>query len=344
MSVLDKIAKLKERAPKRNNSRMSGIFHDYEDGDNILRLVGNFVEVSTHFIAPVPKRKERGLCQEDAFQGDNKIPKVINCLDWDLEKEEKRKVKVCPICKLNKISYKIMDEIEEEVGGKDKLDDIDNAELKKQYDNYKALASLARARTYLKWNVIDRDNPEIKITSEDGKEEKKLGLKIATVGSEAWGDIEGIFDQCGIDITDPDDGIDICVKKGHNGARVAYSAQAVIEGTGLKTTPFTAEERALEEHNILAICGKQTDAGLVLDGLHGDYRELLDLNDEGAEVAEVAEVAAKEEPKVETKVETKVEATPKKAVAEKSKEVSVDDVEEDDEFDDFLDGDDEKKN
>jgi hypothetical protein len=341
MSVLDKIKKMKERNPQQgSNSRMTGIFHDYEDGDNNMRLVGDFVEVNTHFIAPVASRKEKGLCQEDAFQGDNRIQKVINCLDWDIEKEQKKDVKVCPICKINKIAYKIMDEILDEVGGKDKLELEENAAVKKEYEKFSALARLARPRTSLKWNIIDRNNPEVKMVT-DGKEEKVLSLKIATLGQEAWAEVEGIFDQCGFDITDTEDGIDICIKKGHNGTRTAYSANAIIERGSVLNTPLTEEERALVPHDISKICGKQTDADAIMDALHGEYRELLDLNEDAQESAPqveekaeaVEEAPAKEE--VPAKEEPVAEETPSKVAV-------VDDVE--DEFEDFLEDDSEKKN
>ena len=85
MSIADKMRKLKDRrgneGGNRNFSNLRDIFFDWEAGDNRVRLVGEFLEVKTHFIAPAPKRGERGLCNGEAFKGDNKISQVINCIN-----------------------------------------------------------------------------------------------------------------------------------------------------------------------------------------------------------------------------------------------------------------------
>jgi hypothetical protein len=268
-SVLDKVRKFKNSRPKNdgNRSRMMNIYHDWQDGPNEIRLVGEFLEVRTHFIAPAPKRNERGLCQNGAFSKDseNRIPKVINCPDWDCETESERENKTCPICKLHRLAEQALKE-------------DPNDEEKKYFDN---LLQLSRQRVYLKWNIFDRERPNVTMIDENGNETKQKGLKIASIGMEAWNDIEGIFDQCGFDITDPDEGVDINVIKGHNGARVAYSAQVILEGTSIKVTPFDDEEKEIvanHKHDLLVRCGKQTDADLVKDALHGDYAEVLDVN------------------------------------------------------------------
>jgi ribosomal protein L12E/L44/L45/RPP1/RPP2 len=263
MSVLDKIRKMKDRGDRRGNrSPLRGIFHDWQDGPNNVRLCGDFLEVKTHFIAPAPKRNDPGLCQADAFKGDDRIQMVINCPDWDVGTEEAKAEKTCPICKLHAIANQVLAE------------NPGPAE-KKQYDK---LRSDTRQRTLLKWNVLDRDNPNIK-KIEDGEEAEVLGFKIASVGMEAWDDINGIFDQCKVDISGVEEGVDICVTKAFDAKkkRVAYTAQAIIEGTSLKVTPLTKEERELELHDLLKYCGKQTDPQRVIDALHGDFRDIYEL-------------------------------------------------------------------
>jgi hypothetical protein len=136
-------------------------------------------------------------------------------------------------------------------------------------------------RTLLKWNIIDRDDPHV-LAVDDGNERKVLGFKIASIGMEAWGDIEGVFDQMGFDISDVEDGLDICVTKGHNGTRTEYSAAACIDKStkppSAKVTPLTAEEKQLVRHDLKQVCGKYVDAKRIVDALHEDYRDLLEVN------------------------------------------------------------------
>jgi hypothetical protein len=269
-SVLDKIRRMKEREPVRTNfSSFRGIFHSWKDADNIVRLVGEMTEVHTHYVCPNPKRGERGLCQGKSFQGEGKIPATVNCLDWDIAKEEMKKDRTCPFCKLSALA-------------KQALKENPNAEEKKFFE---ALKQASYARVALKWNIIDRDDPYI-IKVDNGNEIKVPGLKIATVGKELWRDIEGVFNQCGFDITDTDEGIDICVTKG-SGAKTTYAAKAVLFGKPLsvKVTPLTAEERSWDLHDLKTICGKQTAFDLLMDALHPDLRELLDLNSGEEEAA-----------------------------------------------------------
>lgn len=259
MSVLDRLARVNASRPQGGQgSKVKGIYHQWKEGTNRLRLAGDFVEVRTHFIAPSPKRKDRGLCQATAFQGDDKIPQVINCPNWDINLEHNKKEKLCPICQLNAIARAA-------------LKDNPTDEEKKFYE---ALRTATRATSYLKWNVIDRDDPYVE-KEENGKTEKVLGFKIASIGPEAASDIFGVFKQVGYDINDPEKGIDIEVVKDSKGARTTYSARAVISGTSLKVTPFTAEERKMEMHDLKVRCGKQTEPSKIEDALHEDLREIL---------------------------------------------------------------------
>ncbi len=287
MSVLDKVRKFRESRPKNENrgERMRGIFHDWKDGSNPIRLVGDFLEVRTHFLAPVPARGDRGLCMAEAFrrkgvqakQGEEFIPQVINCPDWDIDKECEKKEKTCIICRLNAIARQALKENPE-------------PEEKKYFEE---LMRAARARTSLKWNIFDRLDPDIIVVDDKGNEVKRKGLKIATIGMEAWDDIEGIFEQCGYDITDPEDGLDIDVKKGQGTQRTEYSAQCVLFGKPptAKVTPFDEEEKAIVAHihDLKQICGKQTAMEKVKEALHGDYRDLLDMNADATVEAAPAE-------------------------------------------------------
>lgn len=263
MSLLDKVKKLNNSLPtgkKQTSSFTSDIWHNFKDGDNRIRLVGAFVQVRQHYLAPNKNKGVRGLCIPEAFQGENKLPYNINCADWEIDTETQKKDLTCTICRLNRVAKAFLKK-------KDSLSKEDN-------DLFFALMSETNARNQLKWNIIDRDDPYVSIDVE-GSKKKVLGLKITSLGMEAWKDISGIFDQLGFDITDPKEGIDLIVTKTSQG-RVSYSAKADMKGLTVKQTPFTAEEAALIPHDLKKICGKQTDQEKVLDGLHLDLRTYLD--------------------------------------------------------------------
>lgn len=262
MSVMDKVNKMRRtRTNFGDRSSTRGIFFSWKDGDNIIRLVGEFIEVRTHFIAPNKRRGERGLCIESAFtDAENKMPQVINCPDWDIDREEVKKNKTCVICALNEFAQK-----------KIKDDSLSKSEKEK----FQNLVQATRARRSLKWNVIDRNNPYVTEVTDDG-EKKVLGYKIATIGMEAWNDIDGIFAQTKFDITDPEKGINICVTKDNNGHRVTYGAKVVLKGTNVDVAPLTEDEKELHVHDLKKICGKMTDQKKLMEALHSDYREIVE--------------------------------------------------------------------
>jgi len=274
MSVLDKIKKLKEsqKASGGNFGTTKGIFHQLKEGDSVIRLIGEPFKVVTHFIAPSKqgKKTSRGACKPDAFNGDDRLKSTINCPDWDMDKEEFRKDRQCPICKLQDLAYA---GLREKPTGEDK-------------DYLESLRDNVKKSIRYKWNILDRDDPYV-IEENDGVEKKVLGMKIATIGPEAFEAITQIFDQMGCDITDVNDGIDIKITR-TDGARTSYSAMAVMHGKTVKETPLTAEERALKLHDLKAICGKPIEPSKIIAGLHDDYRQLLETVDSGEAVDDVA--------------------------------------------------------
>ena len=271
MSVLERLARVQAARPQGGAfAKIKGIYHQWKSGLNRIRLAGDFTEVRTHYIAPNPKRKDRGLCMSTAFQGEDKLPQVINCPNWDIALERPKKEKTCPICKLNAVARAVLAE-------------KPSSEEKAFFEN---LRSSTRATSTLKWNVIDRDDPFVEVDN-NGKIEKVLGYKISSVGPEAATDILGIFKQVGYDIQDPDKGIDIEVTRDDKGPRTTYSARAVIEGTSLKVTPFSKEERALQLHDLKVRCGKQVAVDKIMDALHDDLRQILNVNVTDGEEADV---------------------------------------------------------
>jgi len=188
-------------------------------------------------------------------------------------------VKVCPVCKMWQIAKAV-------------LKDNPTPEEKAFFDKLRMDCS---PKSELKWNILDRDDPYIIFVDESGTEKRVIGYKIASVGMEAWGDIEGIFDQCGFDITDIDKGVDIKVHRGSNGTRTTYTAQAVVEGTSLRVTPLTEEERALKLHDLKSRCGKQVEADKIISALHDDLRSVLEANETSEAVEEAPEAEAEVE-------------------------------------------------
>jgi hypothetical protein len=318
----EKMARFRKRNEKKNNkndgSRIKGIFHSWKDGDNVLRFIGEFLEVRTHFIAPNSKMKAKGFCPMDRFQGENKLPQVVNCANWDLETDTEIDGG-CVICKLNKISRDIL------YGGNHEIDDDDKAFLDDLRRN-------SNARVGLKWNVIERSDPYVSKVDDKGNEEQVLGLKIASVGMEAFKDIDGIFEQLQFDLTDPEKGIDISVNKGHNGTRPVYSANAVLSGLAIKQTPLTEEELELDKHDLLAICGRQTDQSAIFESLRSDLKEMIedveseDEDEEDESFGEMQPEEAEDEVVIDEEEE---EVKPKSKRKEK-----VVDEDEDDEWDD----------
>lgn len=275
-SIMDRIKRLKDSRPQNKQwDRLKDIYHRFHDGDNNMRLVGDFFEVRTHYIAPDVKRGSRGLCASESFRGEVKLPNVINCYDWDVTTEQPTAIKTCPICRLHRLAKNVL-----------KGSDIDDADEK----FFKALEAAVRASFALKWNILDRDNPYI-IKMDGDKEVKVKGYKVASISREAFTDIEVIFSQVQQNIADIDNGMDIVVTKS-NGTRVSYSARVAMNGITAKVTPLTAEERALEMHDLKRLCGKYSDMNLLMNSLHGDLRDILDANPETPQVATPAPKAA----------------------------------------------------
>ena len=282
-SVLDKVKKFGKTRTRYTGGggdvrRFTNLFLDWEDGDNHVRLVGEFIPVRTHYIRPDKRRGNRGLCPKSAFSGDDRLPALINCLDWDLEKEEPAEEKTCPICRLNRLANHFLQNRSADLSDKEK-------------DFFENLRQVTRPREAVKWNVIDRDDCHITEVKEDGSEERVDGYKIATFGMMAYDDIEKIFADCGFDITDPERGVDLCVTKSQKGGRTTYGTKLVLAGKGadmkVKVTPLTEEELKYELHDVKRICGRMVEVQALVDNMHDDLRELLDLTDDEESPADV---------------------------------------------------------
>jgi len=292
--VMAKLKKLQKKNDYTPKARVKGIFHNWSDGDNTIRLVGTPLEVRTHFIAPSPTTKNRGLCPNEAFVWNpnkpaDKIQKSINCGDWDIETESPTDVQSCPVCKL-------FNSAKEAIRMAKANGVVLEPEVVTQLDWIKATC---RPRSALRWNVIDRKDPYIIEVGADGAEKKVKGYKIASIGTELLKSILGIFEQIGCEASDPEKGIDIVVTK-TKGARTNYTARAAFKNKTLHETPLTEEERAMQLHDLKEFFDKQTEPALIVKSLHSDLRNMLEsyensLGEEETEtkVAAPSPVAAK---------------------------------------------------
>ena len=309
MSVFDKITSDQNEPSKPvfSRAKTSNIFYNFKDGDNIVRLVGEYLKVKTHRIAPAnfPNWKDAGLCKALAFQrGEDRLPDTVVCSDLDVDNELPTKEKTCPICRLNEIARQFINESQTELdkAGKDFLFGV---------------IQRTTSRVQYKWNIIDRENPEITQTVE-GESKQVLGYKVSSLGVGAFEDVKGIFKQVKFDISDPEKGIDINIIKARTPrsdgkTQVSYSAQVVLDGSTLKVTPLTDEEKAMELHDLKRLAGKQIASELIVSNFHEDLRELFGSVVEGGDVA--APVVEQPEPTVSQEA-PKQEAPKQEAPAE----------------------------
>lgn len=260
---------MEEKEAKKNNGGGGGytkVFHNWKPGANTTRLVGDFIQVKTHYIAP--EKLKIPLIKSNACSSDNKdkLPKVVNCPNWDSERGEFIKNGKCPLCALNRIAYQTL---------KDK---VKLGLSEKEIKDLEAIKSATSARSSLKWAIIDRDDPFV--TKVEGDTETKIpGFKVASITSDIQKGITAIGGQLG-DITDPNTGVDIVVTQSKVNNKITYSVVAAFDKAtkGAKITPLTAEERAMKLPDMKAICCKATDPELLRNAMTDDYKRIVDDN------------------------------------------------------------------
>lgn len=256
-------------AAKKNGggkfNKVDGVFHSFKDGSNPIRMLGTYIKVQTHFVDATGKKD--GACKKDAFTqdaGENRIQKVVNCPDWDIETEswKPKEEHTCPLCAVRRKIYDFMKE-----------NNITDENEKKKWQTL--INKVAVTEAY-KTNIIDRNDPFV-VEHVDNKEEKKLGAKIATITKGAWKLLEPLFGKFKRDLADVEKGIDIDVVKGTNGIRAEYKVEPVLDDELRPlVTPLTDEEKALKLNDLKVICGKQTDANKIVVNLNDDIREIYE--------------------------------------------------------------------
>lgn len=263
MSLTDHIKRVKEnQAKKRSNTSNfandgESIWHKWEPGDQTVRFSGDFIQTKVHYIGNNAVQNSVKLFGDDAFAGDNRIPKSVNCANWDIDKEE-RKDGGCIICRLNKIAREVLKS--------DDSDAMDDATKKE----FKDLKSRTDDRSSYRWNIIDRDK--------NGK-----GFKIASIGQELFEELANIYeDYSPADFTSDDEGVDIKVSRsGGKNERVKYRASLILEGGKVKVTPLTDEEKSWSRHNLMEMCGRQVDQEDVREKLDSKWSQLIEAYEEG---------------------------------------------------------------
>lgn len=284
--VMAKLKKLQKKSDYTPKVRIKGIFHSWNDGDNQIRLVGTPLEVRTHFIAPNTTTKNRGLCPNEAFvwnsaKPNDKLQKSVNCSNWDIANESPANVNTCPICKLYDSARLAIRNAK--ANGEELETDVIT-----QLDWIKATC---RPRSALRWNVIDRKDPEIIEVGADGTEKRIKGYKIASIGTELLKGILSIFEQIDGEASDIDKGVDIIVTKSR-GARTNYSARAVFKNKTISETPLTAAEREMPLHDLREFFDKQTEPELIVKHLHADLRNMLESYERSLDEEDTTKVAA----------------------------------------------------
>jgi hypothetical protein len=273
--ALAKLRKMNDERQERQDRQSKGggytkVFHSWKLGVNRVRLVGDFVEVKTHYLGS--ENQTVAIMKSNAFDkkgNDKHIPMIVNCANWDMKNGRfMSEGGTCPICALNRIAKAAL---------KNKsTNGLTEADIKV----FEGIKSATSARTSLKWTIIDRDNPNVVKVDETGKETSIPGFKIATITSEIQKGILDIGNQMG-DVSDIDSGVDLIVTQSKVNNKTGYTVSASFDMAtkSLKVTPLTAEERAMAKVDLDSICGKPTDRTLLIENLAQDYRELLESND-----------------------------------------------------------------
>lgn len=271
MDIKEKLQSYKARQKnqqdnKGGKNRTKNIYHKMKDGDNIVRLVGNFLETRTHYLVGSLAREkdERGFA----------IPKVVNCGAWDTENEcwkegvwknnrvdYKEAAKHCPLCAVFYMAN---------------LKSKDNESTEKERERFKGMLRKAGQRAAYKWNCIDRDDPYIIVQKEDKSEEKKLGLKILSVGEEAFKGIANLFVEGRPYPVDAQKGIDIVIKKTMENNRTTYKVEPRMVGDyQVVVSPLTEEEAKLEMFDLKAFSKKSFELAKLKSFFNADFATLL---------------------------------------------------------------------
>lgn len=239
-------------AIKRANENNSGnktftnekIWFDWgKKEEHVIRLVGDFKWIRTHWIGESKYGKDVPILNASAFNGENKIPMSVACGNWSPDTEtEDPDGGGCPICRLGKNADEALAKY-----GKD-MDEDDRNILKS------IRKKCAVKNTYL-FKCIDRENPFV------DENKTKKGYKIIKIPAALLSAIIEISKQfAGVNITSPEEGIDIIIKRTQKDAGVpTFTALPVMQGMSVKQTPLTKEELEYHDIDLSKFTGKPVD-------------------------------------------------------------------------------------
>jgi hypothetical protein len=253
-----------------NNFAKENIWFDWGNSEeHVVRLVGDFKWIRSHWIGANQFGKDVEIINSDSFKGENKIPMSVACGNWDVDSEsEEPDGDNCPVCRLGRNAEKMLQKYGKEMAEADK-------EIIKTIRNKCAIRN-----TYL-FKCIDRDNPYI------DDEKTKKGFKIIKMPAELLTAIIELSNKIeGVNITSPDEGIDITIKRvkpeGNKKGKTSYSALPVYKGMTVKQTPLTAEELEYRDLDLSKFSGKPVDKERFEEELveENNVRTIYEMNEE----------------------------------------------------------------
>lgn len=236
-----------------NGSYDSRVFFKPNKDLHVIRIVGDFVQINKHWIAPSSYSKIK-IFEESCFQGekDSKLPMQIACADWDNVTESKIDCD-CALCSLSKAANHII------------FNEAKTLE-KSTLDEIKEIRRSASAKTRFLVPIIDRDDKDFK------------GIKVAEFSTDVINDFYQIVKDIAPDeINDVEKGVDIKLTKtvGKNKV-VSYKASLVLTAGSVKKTPLSEEEKAYPQVDVRKYTAKTVSNELLLSKMAPEYVALIE--------------------------------------------------------------------
>lgn len=263
MKMIDRIRKFQERSNQQANRNFNSndeIFFNLSDGTHKVRLVGEWLQIRSHWIAP-SSFSRISLYSDNAFKGEHRLRKSVTCPNFDSDTEMEKDEKTCTICKLHAAANDIL---------------YNCSDLSSEQKKF--LENVARDTRYTDryfFLCIDRDNPEVS--------PGKKGYKIIEFPKELMNQWIQLVSSTGDgDCTTVDAGCDFTIVKSRDGNRAKYSIQYVMENRQIVQTPLTDEEKAFEKLDLKKLMGKLPNQKELYEKLLPEFKELVDDASDGS--------------------------------------------------------------
>lgn len=258
-SVLERIKRAKAELEKSGGSydNNDNIFMDIkEEGTYHVRLINDWVEVHTHFIGN-GKFTPVKLYPDRAFEGENRLKKMINCVNFDPRTEIERENKKCVICRLNEVANEI-------------INDRNSGAGEEEINWLKDIRKETFPKTRYLFCCIDRDNPEVS--------PGKKGIKIVEFPKKLFQQYLNLVEKNqDLDFTSQEgEAPELDIEVTGQGKDAVYSINFVMEGRQVKLTELTDEEKKLKVPDIYQISCQMPKQKPLFDRLNSDVKELID--------------------------------------------------------------------